>query len=219
MLSSSKVQLERWSVDEMLLAYPDLSLRPVVDGIVRIGGTLVFSADASGLERIDDAYEVEISVPMAFPRKLPLVKETGARIPRTFHTNPDSSLCLGSPVRLQLKLAKTPTLLGFVESCLIPYLYGFSYRQKHGQLPFGELDHGSKGIRHDFADLFGVKSDEAAVRMVALAGLKKRDANRRSCPCGSGRRLGKCHNRRVNELRNQLGRDWFQEQYRRIRER
>ena len=166
-----------------------------------------------GLERIDDAYEVEITIPPAFPRELPLVKETAGRIPKSFHTNDDGSLCLGSPVRQHLGLTKSPTLPGFVKNCVIPYLYGFSYREKHGRLPFGELDHGMKGIRSDFAELFGVKSHEAAVKMVELAGMKKRDANKRPCPCGSGRRLGMCHNRRVNALRIQLGRIWFREQY------
>lgn len=214
MLNPAKDLFERWKLDELLLAYPGLGLRPVVNGAVRLTGSLAFSADAIGLERIDDAYEVEILVPSGFPRELPLVKETAGRIPKNFHTNQDGSLCLGSPVRQHLELSKSPTLPGFLQRCVIPYLYGFSFREKHGELPFGELDHGITGIRHDFAELFGVNSQEAAVRMVELAGMKKRDANKRPCPCGSGRRLGKCHNLRVNALRKQLGRTWFHEHYR-----
>jgi hypothetical protein len=214
MRSPAKDQFERWKLDELLLAYPDLSLRPVVNGVVRLAGRLVFSAEAKDRERIDDAYEIEITVPLSFPRELPLVKETAGRVPKNFHTNDDGSLCLGSPVRQHLELSKSPTLPGFVQRCVIPYLYGFSFREKHGELPFGELDHGMKGIRHDFAELFGVTSHDAATRMVELAGMKERNANKRPCPCGSGRRLGKCHNRRVNTLRKQLGRTWFREQYR-----
>lgn len=152
-------------------------------------------------------------VPNRFPRELPLVKESAGRIPKDFHTHDDHSLCLGSPVRQQLALSKSPTLPGFIRSCVIPYLYGFSYREKHGELPFGELDHGMKGIRNDLADLFGVQDRKAVEQMVYLAGMKKRNANKRPCPCGSGRRLGKCHNRRVNHLRRRLGRTWFREQY------
>lgn len=214
MRSPEKDRFELWKLDDLLLAYPDLSLRPIVNGVVRLAGTLAFSADAKGLERIDDAYEVEITVPSGFPRQLPLVKETAGRIPTNFHSNDDGSLCLGSPVRQHLELTKNPTLPGFVKFCVIPYLYGFSYREKHGQLPFGELDHGMKGIRQDFAELFGVKAHEAAVRMVGLAGMKRPPANKRPCPCGSGRRLGKCHNRNANVLRKQLGRPWCRQQYR-----
>lgn len=214
MPSTTRQQFERWKLDELLLAFPGLSLRPVVNGEVRLAGTLSFNAMAAGLERIDDSYDVEIIVPRGFPRELPLVKETDGRIPEDFHTNDDGSLCLGSPVRQHLALAKSPTLMGFVKSCIIPFLYGYSYLKKHGSLPFGELDHGMKGIRNDFAELFGVKDRKVAEQLVCLAGRKKRDANKRPCPCGSGRRLGKCHNRSVNRFRKQLGRTWFREQYR-----
>lgn len=212
MADSTKVQFERWKIEEFLLVFPELSLRPVVNGVVRLTGKLTFCAEAVGLEQINDSYEVEISIPANFPRELPFVKETAGRIPKDFHTHDDGSLCLGSPIRQQLQLMRSPTLRGFVELCVIPYLYGFTFREKHGELPFGELDHGMEGIAKDLAELFGVKS-HAALKMVKLAGMKKRDANKRDCPCQSGRRLGKCHNRRVNSLRNQLGRKWFREHF------
>jgi hypothetical protein len=214
MPKSTQDKFEQWKLDELLRAYPGMSLRPVINGQVRFAGTLSFSAEATGLERIDDEYELEFAIPQEFPRELPFVREVTGRINKDFHTNADGSLCLGSPVRQHLELTKAPTLPGFVKTCVIPFLYGFSYREKHGRLPFGELDHGMKGIRKDFATLFGVKDEKAAEQMVRLAGTKKRDANKHPCPCGSGRRLGKCHNRRVNTLRKQLGRTWFREQYR-----
>lgn len=214
MANSTQEKFKQWEISELLRTFPGLSLRPVVNGQIKLTGTLSFSADAKGLERIDDAYEVEIAVPPNFPRELPLVKETAGRIPRDFHTNPDGSLCLGSPIRQYLELAKTPTLPGFVKTCFIPYLYGFSYKEKYGRLPFEELDHGMKGIRKDLAILFGIDDEKAVEEMVRLAGMKKRDANKRRCPCGSGRRLGKCHNRPVNRLRSQLGRPRLRDHYR-----
>ncbi len=213
MRSPTQDKFEGWKLDELLLDFPGLSLRPVVNGVVRIAGTLSFSAEATDRERIDDSYEVELTIPHAFPRELPLVTEAAGRIPKSFHTHDDGSLCLGSPLRQQLAVARSPTLPGFVKSCVIPYLYGFSYQEKHGELPFGELDHGMKGIRQDLAELFGVEDRKAVEQMVYLAGTEKRVANKCPCPCGSGRRLGKCHNRRVNSLRKRLGHIWFREQY------
>jgi SEC-C motif len=52
------------------------------------------------------------------------------------------------------------------------------------------------------------------MEMVPLTTLKKRVANKHLCPCGSNRRLGKCHNLTVNRLRKQLGRSWFRKEYR-----
>lgn len=211
-------KFELWKIGELLQAYKGLELRPALNGFVRIEGTLSFSADANGLERIDDAYEIYLSVPLEFPRLIPSVKETTGRIPKDFHTMTDGSLCLGSPTRQKLALSKNATLPGFFKSCVIPYLYGFSFRERHGFLPFGELKHGTRGLRDDFAKIFKIKDENAAMQMVKLAGMKKRLANKRPCPCRSGRRLGKCHNRKVNEFRSQLGRLWCRNQYQRIEE-
>jgi hypothetical protein len=43
-------------------------------------------------------------------------------------------------------------------------------------------------------------------RYCTLAATKKCRANKQPCPCGSGRRLGRCHSRRVNSLRKRVGR-------------
>ena len=50
---------------------------------------------------------------------------------------------------------------------------------------------------------------ESVGEFVRLTAMRKRHANKQACPCGSGRRLGRCHHRRINTLREQLGRRWF----------
>jgi hypothetical protein len=206
--------LARWKVDDLLREQPGLRLAPSRNGVVRLSGAVEFSAQKPGLERLDDSFEIEIVVPKSFPRELPVVIEVGGRIPATFHTDDGGGLCLGSPTQQILAIQSAPTLPGFVKRCIIPYFYGFVYHSRHGVMPFGELAHGRKGIRDDFRALFGVHTDQAAVEMVRLAGLNKRAANKATCPCGSGRRLGRCHNRRLNRLRRLLGRKWFRGQYR-----
>jgi hypothetical protein len=213
MSSSIRERFEEWKLDELLQSQPGLTVRPKENGRVRLAGLLTFSAEAAALEQITDAYEVEIAVPSDFPRDVPVVRETGGRIPKDFHTNPDGGLCLGSPLRQRLALVHAPTLPDFVTACLVPFLYGFSYRERHGHLPFGELDHGKEGLRRDFAAYFGLEDENAPVKMVRLAAMKKRVANKHLCPCEGGRRLGKCHNRYVNRLRAQLGRSWCRVQY------
>jgi hypothetical protein len=119
------------------------------------------------------------------------------------------------------KVARTPSrcsqsILSFVEHCLIPYLYGYSYFEQHGTLPFGELPHRGEGIHEDLADLFGVRTDTVA-DFVRVAALKKGIANKRLCPCGSALRVGKCHHMRINDLRKRLGRQWFRFLYGQVR--
>jgi hypothetical protein len=57
--------------------------------------------------------------------------------------------------------------------------------------------------------MLGVENDQALVRFVRLLTMKKRTANKLPCPCGSGDRLGRCHNRIINRVRSKLGRGWF----------
>ena len=202
-------RLRRWGVDDLLAAYGGLTLIPVSGGPVKVSGLLGFEASARNHGTISDEYRVEIEVPDDFPRGLPAVTETGGRIPKSFHTNPDGTLCLGSPTRLRLFLSGGPSLERFVTKCVVPYLYGHAYFEKHGVMPFSELRHGESGILQDLASLYGASSTAAVVGFVHLTALSKRVANKAPCPCGSGRRLGRCHNRRVNYLRRRLHRGWF----------
>jgi hypothetical protein len=57
----------------------------------------------------------------------------------------------------------------------------------------------------DLASLLGMEMGPA-IPYCVLATMKRRRANKRPCPCGSGRRLGRCHNRKVNILRDRVGR-------------
>jgi hypothetical protein len=199
----------RWQLEELLVRYPGLRLVAGPVGFVRLAGVLAFTAAATAREEIADEYHIEMDVPDSFPADLPSVKETRGRIPPDFHKLQGGALCLGSPTRLLLIARESGTLPRFVDRCVVPYLYGYSYFEKLGTMPFGELEHGAMGIRNDFASLFGVTGPEAGAEFVRLTAMRRRQANKQPCPCGSLRRLGRCHNRRVNDLRNRLGRNWF----------
>jgi hypothetical protein len=206
---SIRQRFVQWQIDELLFSYPGLRVVPTTGGYVKITGALAFIREAPGKERIEDEYLVEITIPYAFPKCLLSVRETGRRIPRWYHTLRDGTLCLGSPTRLRFIVSGSASVLRFVERCVVPYLYGYSYFERHKSLPFGELQHGISGLREDLASLFGVDDERSISSFVRLAAMRKRQANKHSCPCGSSRRLGRCHHRRVNELRARLSRRWF----------
>ena len=92
---------------------------------------------------------------------------------------------------------------------MIPYLYGYSIVENGGAPPFGELSHGAAGLRDDLATLIGVRDDRVLLDFVRLLAAKKRKANKLPCPCGAGLRVGRCHNRKLNILRAQLGRAYL----------
>ena len=199
---------------EFLRSYPKMAIRPSAGHDLRLKGSFEFAAHHAKGGDIQDSFALEIIVPSGFPRELPRVTETGGRIPRTgeYHVNPtDSTLCLGSPLSLLLKLSKKPSLEGFAESCLVPYLFAIAHKLRNGgPLPFGELDHGVDGLFADYLQLFGLRTREQLIYAFRLLGMKKRRANKLPCPCGCGIRLGRCkYNFRLRTFRKVASRTWF----------
>ena len=199
----------RWRLEELLVRQPGLRIIPEASDLV-LAGRLAFNAEISGKARIRDCYEVEIRIPATFPRRIPVVFETGGRIRISYHRLQDGSLCLGSETRLRLMLVEGLSLVGFVERCVIPYLYRYSYLEMYGEAPFEDLEHGTSGISEDLRLLLGLKRESEVLPFVRLLAMRKRRANKKRCPCGSGDRVGRCHHRLLNSLRNHLGRYWFQ---------
>ena len=192
-------------------------MRPFEGDEIIVSGTLSFISSYQACEEIEDVYEIEIRIPWAFPRLVPRVFCLNERIPRKFHHLEDRSFCLGSPLTLQLKVVECGKILPFVEECVVPYLYSYSHFEKHGVMPFGELDHGNKAVLKDYMSIFQVNSPEVAQELVLLASLMRSKSNRQSCPCGSGDRVGKCHHKILNRLRKQVGgRLWFRGEYERL---
>jgi hypothetical protein len=207
---------DRCGLRQFLRDYPRMAIRPAADTYLRLKGTFEFIATHAQHGDVHDAFELQIDVPRALPRELPKVIETGGKIPRSgsYHVNGDGTLCLGSQLRLLLKLSKAPTLAGFADSCIIPYLFAVSHKLRHGgKLIFGELDHYSKGMLADYELLFGLAAPKQARYALELLGMKKRIANKLPCPCGCGIRLGKCRfNRRILRFRSLASRGWFKRQ-------
>jgi hypothetical protein len=204
------------SLREFLKEFPRMAVRPSSGTDLTLKGRFAFGAASDTHGEITDEYVLTIDVPRDFPESLPRVTETAGKIPRKegFHINPDDTLCLGSPLRLLLNISTAPTLLGFAEKCLIPHLFAISHMLRHGgSLPFGELAHGLPGILVDYMALFKLKTPEGAFRALQFLGLKKRRANKYTCPCGCKRRLGKCEfNFRIRKFRELSKRPWFRQQ-------
>lgn len=190
-----------------------MAITPSAKPGVTLSGALVFSVAPANLPAITDSYSLTIEVPHAFPAALPAVTEIGGRIPRDghHHVNPDETLCLGSPLRLLLKLSKQPTLSGFTDGCIVPYLYAVTHKLRFGGgFVFDELDHGARGVLRDYMVLFGLEKPQQARAAWLLLGMKERHANKRPCPCGCGKRLGRCKfNRRLQRFRALASRTWF----------
>jgi hypothetical protein len=187
--------------------------RPRAGKLPVLRGRFAFSARHGDRGVVEDVFDLEIEIPDDFPGEVPVVTETGGRIPRQadYHVNNDGTFCLGSPLRLRQLLASAPTLTGFAGNSLVPYLFAQSQKLAGtGGFAFGELAHGLPGMLDDYVALFGVKKYWQAVETLRLLGLKKRRANKLLCPCGCQQRLGRCRfNTKLAEFRKVASRNWF----------
>ena len=202
---------ERFDLGGFLRTYQRMAILPSRDIFLLLEGKYDFAANP--YDPIVDFYDLQIIVTDNFPNEVPAVYETAGRIPRKadYHINDDGTLCLGSRLRVLWILSKFPTLMGFAEKCLTPYLYAISYKFKYGgSLPFGELAHGTPGELSDYADLFGLENEKQVRMVIQYLGMKKRRANKLPCPCGCGHRLGKCRfNWRIRQFRQLAERGYF----------
>lgn len=200
-------------LERFLATQPFMSLQPSAGGMIVLEGDFGFSAVYEGQPQIEDRYSLRIVVPQKFPNELPEVSEVGNRIPRQvdFHVNSDGTLCLGSALSLMLRLQEQPNLTAFVTRCVVPYLYAMSLKLDHGvDFVFGELEHGTKGLVDDYRILFGLQEEAQLLLALKCLVLKKRIANKRSCPCGCGKRLGKCRfNAKIRHFRQVFPKAWL----------
>jgi len=192
--------------DELKILYRQLTLVEHSNGNWMLLDYLAFRADYGLKPIIEDGFHVDIDIPATYPNDIPTVKEVGGRIPDDFHRNANGVLCLGLPIQVKRKFLTQPTLLNFITSCLIPFLYSYSYFEKFGKMPFGEVAHGVPGLISGYKKEFGTNDILIVYRLMkylcdySYPGFDL-------CPCNSGKRLFECHGEKIMELK-QLQYPW-----------
>jgi hypothetical protein len=158
-----------------------------------VSGALPFEASADELETITESFEIELIIPHNFPDTLPRVKETGGRIGVEYeHRNPSGTLCLAVPVEQRRIVFEQPTLLGFVNRLVIPYLYGYCFWKTHGRHPFDEAAHGHEGILRHYMDTLGLANEVTVLAVICFL-FEHGYRGHHDCPCGSGLKVRACH--------------------------
>lgn len=168
--------------------------------IANISGVISFHAHYEGLESIEDWFEVEIVIPDSYPTLLPIVTELQGKIRNDYeHLNTNSSFCLATPLAERQAFNQMPTLLGFVNNLVIPYLYSYCFFEKHGYYPFEDRSHGLDGLVEHYLDIFNTNAKpellDGLIRIV-----KYGYRGHHPCPCGSGKIVRKCHKDVVKEI-------------------
>jgi hypothetical protein len=176
---------------QLNLSYPNLKLRKINGGAYLLSGKLEFNAIYAQHE-INDVFDIIITIPNNYPIDLPTVADGENRIPDNFHKHKDGTFCLGVPLEIRKKFLETPSLLGYVNNLVIPYLFSFCYKKKHGEMPYGEIDHGGKGILEYYKKIFGLDSEVKVLKLLKLL-IENNCGAHKNCPCGSEKKLKDCH--------------------------
>lgn len=183
---------------ELQREFPNVSLSYEKDKFY-VRGEIQFLAQYLNNEQLHESYSIELELSSSYPKVPPVSRELEGRIPDTFHTFSNGTLCLGAPLAIKITFSKNPTLLGFLNSLLIPYLYSFTYMVSYKNLPYGELDHGAKGIINYYMELFQVVSIKSCLEFLYILASQKYRGHL-LCPCDSGNILRKCHGPLLLEL-------------------
>jgi hypothetical protein len=207
-------------INEFLGENQEMSVKKLTNTCLVIAGNYRCIAYHEKGGDADLNYNLQIEIPATFPKAVPIVREISYLIPRykKYHINRDynnkkDSLCLGSKIRILQIISKNPTVTGFVEKCVVPFLYS----AKKGKFVFGELAHYYEGIVEDYEDIFDISGSQSVLKILNCLSKKKRIANKLSCPCGCGKRLGKCFLRfKINENRHLASRFSFKQEYEQI---
>ncbi len=202
-------------VDDVLKLNKGLRLIEKSEEKITFLGAIHFNASYPGKEIIKDSYLLKIIIRPKFPVDIPLVFELEEKIPWNVdrHLTKKGQICLGSPLRLLLVNAKNPTIQGFFELCIVPFLYANSYFEKHGVYPWGDLDHEFKGVIEDYLEIFNLSSKSQLIHALKILTTTNFKAKKMRCPCGCVKRFRQCsYSEHLLSIKTIANKSFFQSQ-------
>ena len=147
-------------------------------------------------EDISDIFNVEISIPLNFPWKLPTVIEKDCKIPRTvkYHMDKNGKCCLGTEIALfdYMHSNKIETFCQFLEQIIIIHFFQVKYFMAKGEWLEEPEAHFIPGLIDSYKRIFDIKENE--LKKV----LSKKFKRYSKCLCPSNRRFDKCHGKYIS---------------------
>lgn len=182
--------------------FPTLHAFRNTAGHVEIAGAFVVRG-VSGEEL--DRYSISIVLLPEFPDMLPIVRETGGRIPwhEDRHVERDGRACVMIEEDRWWCFPAGSSILDFISVPVANFFLSQSCFEEHREWPLGEWEHGIDGIVQYYRWLIGTESDFTVYRFLCV--LAKRDIKLHyECPCGSGKKIKRCCHTKVAGLRRKI---------------
>ena len=170
--------------------YPTLRL-DVSGGGAEVRGTFpILDEDGTELDR----WSVSITLPPAYPEDLPVVRETGGRIPARLDNHvlsSDGTACVLLPESRYRWFPVGAPFVDYLDGPLRGFLAAQSYRARGGSWVHGEWEHGALAAVRFYKELLGSDDDVVGWRALIALGLDLVDGHQ--CPCGRRRPVRECH--------------------------
>ena len=148
---------------------------------------------------------MSILLPIKYPKIPPEIFCNDPKLPIgniDRHIMKDGRACLGVQADIGMRWAAGPTIVGFLENIVEPFLVWQAYYDAWQKPPpWGEFSHAKNGIIEFYAELLGRKMDSTVLGFIKLLARKNRPKGHEPCPCNSGKRLRNCHRDLIYDIR------------------
>ena len=161
-------------------------------------------------EEIDE-FSIEIELLEDYPDSVPIVRETGGRIPYgERHVFTHGDCCLFVREETWKHYPKDTTIIDFLNKVVVPYFLAQAYFEVEGKWLWGERSHDIYGIIESYKEELKTNDTNLILRFIqylAKPTLKKY----RICYCGSKKKLQNCHYQTLKNYRGKISKEIAEE--------
>jgi len=151
---------------------------------------------------------LKIVIPYDYPASEPMVFSEEPLPEGLSHVNCDGSFCMGTIGEISQFLVNNPSIADYLERFLNPFIYTIDWYAKYESYPFGEREHGAKGLKEYYINDWGLTEEQFRIMVYIIFNKKYR--GHAKCFCGSGKKLRDCHGAKLLPIiKNELVRQRF----------
>ena len=178
-------------IEDVIKKYPNLYVHRKDNCKVILKGKIFVNREENDF-RVCQEYAVDIIIPIDSD-ELPYVIDSSRYIPVTYpHYYRSGKLCLDTDTSIRMRFVNGFVLSEWIFEFVEMYFFSYEYYKRYKQFPFGEREHGVKGIVQTYQDKFQVNDSAQAVSLMLFIA-ENNCRGHIPCPCGSGKKLRDCH--------------------------
>lgn len=178
-------------IEDVIKKYPNLYVHKKDNRQIVLKGKILVNREENDF-RVFHEYTIDIIIPIVSD-ELPYVIDSSRYIPVTYpHYYRNGKLCLDTDTSIKMRFINGFVISEWIFEYVEMYFFSYEYYKRYKQFPFGEREHGFKGILQTYQDKLQVNTYIQTVRLLSFIA----ENNYRGhilCPCGSQKKLRNCH--------------------------